>query len=498
MTAAIYTRVSTEDQVAGTSLTTQESACRAWCAREGYDVAEIFSDAGETAKTSRRPAFLRCVAWCREHHPAVCVVWKYDRWARNSVDHHVYAAALEKGGTRVVSATEPASDDPAGRLLATILAGVAQFDNEVRAERVRTAMCAMALKGAWLHIAPVGYRAVKIDGVPGLEPDPIKAPIVRELFARVSTGSPVPRVIKDLADAGHPYSRGSIHRMLRMPVYAGIIRSDLTDGRDVPAVFDGLVSLDTWSRVQMILAGVDRRPQAAPSFPLRGMFLCGECDSPIWGSASRGRSKRYAYYHCREGHVRYRVETIHAQWSDWLRRCSKVMVGSVLRLRAEMRIVACEETERLAAERAARTAAVHGVEARRQRLLDGYLSGDIEPDLYREQATVIARQLDAARAALSESQESVLANEKAIDHAALKLEDLSAWWGALDTAEQREAFVFGLFGAPLAYSPDSGFSNRASDSVYGICAAESSGGLAWWAYRDAARIVAAALWRMAA
>jgi DNA invertase Pin-like site-specific DNA recombinase len=60
-TAVIYTRVATEDQVGGTSLDTQERACREWCERNGAEVLNVYVDAGESAKTAARPAFLRLV-----------------------------------------------------------------------------------------------------------------------------------------------------------------------------------------------------------------------------------------------------------------------------------------------------------------------------------------------------------------------------------------------------------------------------------------------------
>ena len=49
MRAVIYCRVSSADQVKNLSLSTQEKACREYCAREGYDVDQVFIDAGESA-----------------------------------------------------------------------------------------------------------------------------------------------------------------------------------------------------------------------------------------------------------------------------------------------------------------------------------------------------------------------------------------------------------------------------------------------------------------
>ena len=57
MRVAIYTRVSSEEQVQGTSLESQETICRQFADRNGYDVAAVFTDRGESAKTTDRKEF---------------------------------------------------------------------------------------------------------------------------------------------------------------------------------------------------------------------------------------------------------------------------------------------------------------------------------------------------------------------------------------------------------------------------------------------------------
>ena len=54
MRAVIYCRVSTKEQAQNLSLPTQLRACRDYCEREGYEVAKVFIDAGESAKTIDR------------------------------------------------------------------------------------------------------------------------------------------------------------------------------------------------------------------------------------------------------------------------------------------------------------------------------------------------------------------------------------------------------------------------------------------------------------
>src|SRR5690349_14987926 len=126
MRAVLYCRVSTLEQVENLSLSTQEAACRAYCAREGYDVDAVFVDRGESAKTAARPEFQRLLSHCRQHRTRLhaVVVYGLSRFSRNVADHHGIATVLRGFGIVLRSVTEPIDDTPAGRLMETILAGM--------------------------------------------------------------------------------------------------------------------------------------------------------------------------------------------------------------------------------------------------------------------------------------------------------------------------------------------------------------------------------------
>jgi DNA invertase Pin-like site-specific DNA recombinase len=53
------------------------------------------------------------------------VVYRLDRFARNSLDHGVYAHALKQTGATLASVSEPISDDPGGRMTRNVLNHVA-------------------------------------------------------------------------------------------------------------------------------------------------------------------------------------------------------------------------------------------------------------------------------------------------------------------------------------------------------------------------------------
>ena len=313
MKAAIYVRVSTAEQAeGGTSLATQEASCRTWCTSQGAEVAAVFRDAGESAKTADRPQFVALLDWATKHKPELVVVWKFDRWARNSTDHAVACNALQRHGTRLVSATEAAADDPAGRLLQTILAGIAQFDNEVRGERARAAMRAVAMRGGWCTHAPYGYMIARSGTLPILVAHPETGPVVRDMFMGISDGR---RTLLQTVTAAteHGIREGSARKILRVAVYGGLIRSALTGWQEITAAFPGLVTVDVWRRVQAAITG---RPQgryvtARDEFPLRGVLHCATCGKLVTACFVSGHGGRYGYYQCKAGHARGRVEAVH-------------------------------------------------------------------------------------------------------------------------------------------------------------------------------------------
>src|SRR5580658_10402553 len=162
MNAVIYCRVSSREQVDGTSLESQELACKDYARRNQLEVTRVFVDRGESAKFADRPQLIEMLSFCKDRANAVeqLLVWKVDRLARNVGDHFNIKAVLLKYGVRVISVTEPIDAKPEGKLLETILAGFAQFDNDVRATRTVQGMRHKLAEGLFPWKAPLGYRSV--------------------------------------------------------------------------------------------------------------------------------------------------------------------------------------------------------------------------------------------------------------------------------------------------------------------------------------------------
>lgn len=137
MNGIIYVRVSSKEQVEGTSLESQAAACAEYARSKNIKIVKKFIEQGESAKFADRTQLLALIDFCKENKGRLqaLLVWKIDRFARNASDHFNIKAVLLKYGVRVVSVTEPIDENPEGKLLETILAGFAQFDNDIRAMR---------------------------------------------------------------------------------------------------------------------------------------------------------------------------------------------------------------------------------------------------------------------------------------------------------------------------------------------------------------------------
>jgi DNA invertase Pin-like site-specific DNA recombinase len=186
-TTIIYCRVSSSDQVEGTSLESQERICREHAARQGLVVEAVFVERGESAKTADRTELKRAVAHCHRHHTAVFLVYKIDRFSRNQDDHVDLRRALRVGGTELRSATEPIDSTPTGRAMEGMMSVWAELDNNVRTERAKQGMLERVKQGMWVWRTPLGY--MRSGPSSNIIPDPEKAPLIRLMFTEYSKGT---------------------------------------------------------------------------------------------------------------------------------------------------------------------------------------------------------------------------------------------------------------------------------------------------------------------
>lgn len=306
----IYARVSTKEQVSNLSLETQREACAAFARARGWTVVEVFTEEGESAKTTDRTQLRRMLAHLKARRDEIgyVLVYSLSRLSRNTHDHLGLRLTFARQGAVLRSVTEPIDETPSGKLMETLMSGVAQMQNDQLSERVTAGMRAAIERGRWPYPAVTGYRNVRgRDGRPTFEADPERAPLVREAFQLAADGVALGDVLGQLhakgltTRQGRRLNRKALAEILRNPIYAGILRVPRWQ-IEARAAFEPIVDGALWRAVQARLAGKDRpyelHQRQNPDFALKGLVRHVTCDRPLVGYWSKGRSGRHAYYDC--------------------------------------------------------------------------------------------------------------------------------------------------------------------------------------------------------
>lgn len=241
--AAIYTRVSTEDQAKeGFSLDAQLEKLRAYCTARGWSVAGEYVDDGYSGRKARRPAYIRMME--EQEKWDTLLVIKMDRIHRNSKNFMTMMEELGREGKEFVSMMESLDTSTAmGRFVMDIIQRIAQLESEQIGERVYIGMEQKAkTNGGMLGFnIPYGY-----DYVNGkLVENKTEALQVKKIYEMYLSGQSMKKIAKTFNDQGIPtkqnkkWGQQTVALILKNPLYYGFLHWEkyLNKG-DYPPLID--------------------------------------------------------------------------------------------------------------------------------------------------------------------------------------------------------------------------------------------------------------------
>jgi site-specific DNA recombinase len=162
--AAIYARVSTEDQGKGFSIPTQIEACQKLADREGYTVPEshILVDEGISGTTMDRPGLRKLRDLVNAKAITAVVVHDPDRLSRNLGHQLLLAEEFERAGVKLLIVSHPLEQGPEGWLFFQMRGALAEYERAKILERTHRGRNGRAQAGhVWGGQVPLGYRAVR-------------------------------------------------------------------------------------------------------------------------------------------------------------------------------------------------------------------------------------------------------------------------------------------------------------------------------------------------
>lgn len=252
--AAIYTRVSTEDQAKeGFSLDAQLEKLRAYCTARDWIVGGEYVDDGYSGRFLKRPAYTRMMEEMDKWDTLLVI--KMDRIHRNSKNFMLMMEHLKKTGKEFVSMTESLDTSTAmGRFVMDIIQRIAQLESEQIGERVYVGMEQKARTNGGVLGFNIPYGYDYLNGK--LVVNNSEAIVIKNIFDMYKNKSSMKKIAELLNQKNIPtklkkiWGSQTISLVLKNPVYCGFLHWEnyLNQGEHTP-----IIDKNTFNEVQKIM-----------------------------------------------------------------------------------------------------------------------------------------------------------------------------------------------------------------------------------------------------
>lgn len=489
--AAIYIRVSSEEQVENYSLETQENICRKEAENRGIEVMQIFREEGRSAKSiAGRPALIEMLEFCRKHKKEIdsVIVYRLDRISRQTSDYLAIRKKLAECEIQLISATEPTGNSPTEKFVETMLAGFAQMDNDIRSERTKNGMKARFLAGLGNGYAPLGY----LNQGGYYIKDPETFGIMKDAWDIMATGTKSLRemikVLKDKGIKGGKNGRGGtlhpqmLNKIFRNKFYAGKIVSKKY-GQEILGQHPPMITEEQFYVVQAVLDGrntniaspISRRNRDNPDFPLRRIVKCQKCGHTMTGAWSKGKLKHYAYYFCpkRCKGTNIPVEALHEATQMELDKVS-LKEKTVELFNAFLRRTYFERIKTLRKRQAQADSELKKLYEFRQVLIEKNIAGIYSDDVFKEQNKMIEEKIKNIQVAKNDELIKKYSLEKITEFINSKLKNLRKTYLEA-TLDQKRMLLCSIYPSGMPFGQN-GYSNTQISAFYsGILALQGKG-----------------------
>lgn len=209
--AVCYIRVSTQEQAnTGVSLAAQEERLRAYCTMQGLEVVAVVREEGVSGSKplGSRPGGAEVLRMVARREVAHVVALKLDRLFRNAADALAQTEAWDKAGVGLhlvdMGGQSLNTSSAMGRMMLTMMAGFAEFERALIAERTASALAHKKAHRQAYAPTPFGFDRDGGDLVPN-DGEQDALGMMRRWRA---SGASLRDIAGRLTEAGIPSKRG--------------------------------------------------------------------------------------------------------------------------------------------------------------------------------------------------------------------------------------------------------------------------------------------------
>ena len=234
-TLHIYTRISSAVQLEGTGLETQRDSGKTKSKELGMKnkVWDEGAKSSHSEDLQNRPIMLQVLREIEDGNIKHLFVYNNDRLSRNDQTQHIIKNAIRKNGVKLYTKDGTYDlNNPTDKLIKSLLDGVAEYDNALRAERSRIGRLNKVRNGGWYGAPPpFGYKI--LEGK--LVPHPEESKTVKKIFAWFNKGKSIADIKSTLdidgvvARRGGSFQTQSINLLMQNTHHIGYYT--FTDGK---------------------------------------------------------------------------------------------------------------------------------------------------------------------------------------------------------------------------------------------------------------------------
>lgn len=305
----LYARKSSEsDERQAMSIDGQIREMQKIVQREKLNVVETITESHSAKESGQRPEFNRLLQELNQDKFNAILTWAPDRLSRNAGDLGRIVDLMDQGKlSQIKTYSQSFSNNPNEKFLLMILCSQAKLENDNRGVNVKRGLRNKCEVGIRPGMAPIGYlNVLRGNRISTVEQDPVRAPIIRELFLKVANQGYSGRMVKKwLDDIGFTTKLGckmhlsKVYVALENPFYYGEFKYGEFWYK---GTYEPLISKHIFDKVQIRLQ-VAPRQWNKQLFPFKKLCICGSCGGSVTAEIKYRRTKdnrvnAHIYYHC--------------------------------------------------------------------------------------------------------------------------------------------------------------------------------------------------------
>ncbi len=443
-----YCRVSSDEQAEGFSLSAQEETIIKYAKQHDHTIVKIFKEDYTGFKDFNRPEWNKIEEYCKKNKKTKLVdgilTVRWDRFSRNEPEATKKISDFKKLRQIEIFTIENYAnpDSVEGPFLNSLHLHIAQMESKRNSIRTIDGIRQGLRSGYWMQQAPFGYLNTRDEeNKSTLKIDPIKGPVVKEIFDKMATG------IYNREELRQQYckkysglSKQTFLDLLRKEVYIGKIK--VKEYKDEPEIVvngkhPAIVEEDIFYTVQKIIDCKTPKmvfnQEKDNIYPLKRFFHCEEHDRSFTASRSTGRIQKHDYYHCSISTCknRFRLEALDDKVKELLSLLNvkdeilvlyKKVLEDVFNTKQSLYVNDTKEIEKQ----------IDGYKEKINKIDEKYLNDQISDENYNDLKTKLKQELKEAEQMLLNHKSEKIPFKKIVENTIHILPEISKYYNEAD------------------------------------------------------------------